>query len=64
MHIIFGSQAAQEAAEKYTVLPLDQIQIEPQGPVIDTYCIIEKEQLSLEEIGQMENFSKLHVNPT
>lgn len=61
MHIIFGSQAAQEASEKYTVLPLDQIQIEPQGPVIDTYCIIEKEQLSLEEIGQMENFSKLHV---
>ena len=61
MHIIFGKQAAEEAANKYTVLPLDQIQIEPNGPVIDTYCIIEKEQLPLEDIGQIENFSKLHA---
>ena len=61
MHIIFGKHAAEEASEKYTVLPLDRIQIEPSGPVLDTYCILEKENFPLEEIGQMENFHKLHV---
>lgn len=61
MNIIFGKQAAEQAQEKYTVLPLDLLQIEPNGPVIDTYCLIEKEQLPLEEIGQMENYARLHI---
>jgi hypothetical protein len=36
MHIIFGNETAQEMAEKYTVLELDQIQLEPTGPVLNS----------------------------
>ncbi len=59
MHIIFGTAAAQQAAEKYTVLELDRMRLEPLGPVVDTYCIIET--VPLEEIAQLDNYCRLHA---
>lgn len=60
MNIIFGREAAEESSDKYTVLELDRIQLEPTGPVIDAYCIVEKEQIPLAEIPQLENITRLH----
>ncbi len=59
MHIIFGQQSAEQAKEKYTVLELDRIRLEPLGPVIDTYCVIEN--VPIEEIAQLENYQRLHT---
>jgi len=60
MYIIFGKELADQAGEKYTVLELDTIQVEPDGPCIPSYCLVEKEQIPLDEIAQMEHYLKLH----
>ena len=60
MHIIFGNTVAEELKEKYTVLELDRLQIEPQGPVLDSYCILEKEQIPLDDVWKIENLQGLH----
>ena len=59
MHIIFGSAAAQQASDKYTVLELDLLRLEPLGPIVDTYCIIET--VPLEEIPLLDNYCRLHA---
>ncbi len=59
MHIIFGSEAAQQASDKYTVLELDRLRLEPLGPIVDTYCIIET--VPLEEIPLLDNYCRLHA---
>jgi hypothetical protein len=61
MHIIFGNETAQEMAEKYTVLELDQIQLEPTGPVLNSYCVIDKDHVQLQDIGKMESIINLHT---
>ncbi len=60
MHIIFGKQTAEQMSEKYTLLELDRIQVEPDGVLIDTYCVVDKEQIPLVEVTQIENFKNLH----
>ena len=60
MNIIFGREAAEQSSNKYTVLELDRIKLEPTGPVLDAYCIVDKEQIPLGEIAQLENITRLH----
>jgi len=60
MHIIFGRALAEEMRSKYTVLELDRIQIEPNGPVLDSYCVLEKDQIPLTDIWKIENLERLH----
>jgi hypothetical protein len=59
MHIIFGAAAAEQASSKYTVLELDRLRIEPLGPVIDTYCVIEN--VPLQELPHLDNYRNLHT---
>jgi hypothetical protein len=60
MYIIFGKELADQAGEKYTVLELDTIQLEPNSTCVPSYCLVEKEQIPLAEIAQMEHYIKLH----
>ena len=41
MHIIFGTEQAQELAKKYTVLELDTFRLGENGPIVTAYCPIE-----------------------
>ena len=61
MHIIFGDETAAEMAQKYTVLPLDQIQLEPNGPVLNSYCVIDREQVQLQDVTKLETTINLHT---
>ena len=60
MHIIFGDDIAENMAEKYTVLELDRFQTQPQGPVLSAYCVIDKDTIPLEELGTIDNMTRLH----
>jgi uncharacterized protein (DUF4213/DUF364 family) len=55
MHIIFGKDTADGLKDKYTVLELDRIQINPDGPILDSFCVLDNESTRLEEIGTMPN---------
>ena len=61
MHIIFGNDVAEDMKAKYTVLELDRIQIEPQGPVLESYCVLEKEQIPVADVWKVENLQNLHT---
>ena len=61
MHIIFGDDTAAEMAQKYTVLELDKIQLDPTGPVLNSYCVIEKDNVPLQDVGKMQNIINLHT---
>lgn len=60
MHIIFGDDVAQNMAEKYTVLELDRFQMQPHGPVLNAYCVVDKDSVPLEELSTVENMTQLH----
>lgn len=60
MHIIFGQETAEQMSEKYIVLELDRIQAQKDGTVVDTYCVVEKEQMSITEVTQVKNYQHLH----
>ena len=60
MHIIFGDDVAKNMAEKYTVLELDRFQVQPHGPVLSAYCVVDKDSIPLEELGTVENMARLH----
>jgi hypothetical protein len=61
MYIIFGKDSADQVSTKYTVLELDVLQLEPDGPLVPTYCLIEPEHIALGEMPQLENFVNLHT---
>jgi adenylate cyclase len=59
MHIIFGDDTAVTMSEKYTVLELDQMRLEPGGSIDTAYCVIES--LPLHEIPEIEQLKHLHT---
>lgn len=61
MHIIFGKETADALKEKYTILELDRIQLQEQGPVLDSFCVLDTKAIRLEEIGIMPNLINLHT---
>lgn len=61
MHIIFGKETADGLRDKYTVLELDQIQIQDQGPILDSFCVLDTDAIRLEEIGILPNLINLHA---
>jgi hypothetical protein len=61
MHIIFGKETADQLKNKYTVLELDLIQIQPDGPVLESFCVLDTDAVRLEEVGTMSNLINLHT---
>lgn len=60
MHIIFGKETADGLKDKYTVLELDRIQIERNGPILESFCVLDTESVRLEEIATMPSMINLH----
>ena len=61
MNIIIGIDAANEAKEKYTVLPLEDIKFKshPDLPPVTAYCLIEN--VPLAEIPKLQEQIDLHT---
>ena len=61
MNIIIGTDAANEAREKYTVLPLQDIKFasHPDMPPVTAYCLIE--DVPLDEIPKLQEQIDLHT---
>lgn len=61
MNIIIGIEAADEAREKYTVLPLEDIKFKshPDLPPVTAYCLIEN--VPLDEIPKLQEQIDLHT---
>jgi hypothetical protein len=60
MHIIFGDEVAKQMADKYTILELDRFQVHANGPVFNSYCVVDKDSIPLEELSTVENMTRLH----
>ena len=61
MNIIIGADAANEAREKYTVLPLQDIKFasHPDMPPVTSYCLVEN--IPVDELPKLEEQVDLHI---
>ena len=60
MNIIFGTETAKQAQERYTVLELDTFNLLPTDEVITAYCLVET--VPIEEMPAVESLKDLHSN--
>jgi hypothetical protein len=60
MNIIFGTEMAKKAQNRYTVLELDTFNLLPTDEVITAYCLVET--IPLEEMPAVESIKDLHAN--
>ena len=60
MNIIFGTEMAQQAQERYTVLELDTFNLLPTNEVMTAYCLVET--IPIEEMPAVESLKELHSN--
>ena len=60
MNIIFGTEMAKQAQERYTVLELDTFNLLPTDEVLTAYCLVET--VPLEEMPTITSLQELHAN--
>jgi hypothetical protein len=60
MNIIFGTEMAKQAQDRYTVLELDTFNLLPTDEVVTAYCLVET--IPIEEMPAIESLKDLHSN--
>jgi hypothetical protein len=60
MNIIFGTEMAQQAQERYTVLELDTLNLMQTDESVTAYCLVET--IPIEEMPAVESLKELHQN--
>jgi hypothetical protein len=60
MNIIFGTEMAQQAQDRYTVLELDTFRLLPTDQVVTAYCLVET--VPITEMPAVESLRDLHQN--
>ena len=60
MNIIFGTEMAQQAQERYTVLELDTCNLLPTDEAVTAFCLVET--VPIEEMPAIESLKNLHAN--
>lgn len=58
MNIIFNRTVAEELKGKYTVLELEPQYVD--GSTLETFCVVETNQIPLTELPMTEHWVKLH----
>jgi hypothetical protein len=58
MHIILGEENARKLTNKYTLLELDLIRVEPDADVLQAYCVLE--DIPAEDVLRLDEYSRLH----
>ena len=60
MNIIFGTEMAEQAKERYTVLELDTFNLLPTDQVVTAYCLVET--VPIIEMPAIASLQELHSN--
>jgi hypothetical protein len=60
MNIIFGTEMAQQAQDRYTVLELDTFNLVPTDQVVTAYCLVET--VPITEMPAVASLQELHSN--
>ena len=60
MNIIFGTEMAEQAQDRYTVLELDTLNLVPTGETITAYCLVET--VPITEMPAVASLQDLHSN--
>jgi hypothetical protein len=58
MNIIFSRQAAEELGQRYTVLELETHEVD--GNILETFCVVPSEKISVDEVAKLDHWKKLH----
>ena len=60
MNIIFGTEMAKQAQDRYTVLELDTLNLVPTGETVTAYCLVET--VPITEMPAVASLQDLHSN--
>jgi len=60
MNIIFGTEMAKQAHDRYIVLELDTFNLLPTNEVVTAYCVVET--VPIEEMPAIERLKESHSN--
>ena len=60
MNIIFGTEMAQQAQDRYTVLELDTFNLLPTDEVVTAYCLVDA--IPIQEMSATGSLKDLHSN--
>jgi len=60
MNIIFGTEMAEQAQDRYTVLELDTLNLVPTGETVTAYCLVET--VPITEMPAVASLQDLHSN--
>ena len=60
MNIIFGRENAIALEGKYTILELDTIKLNPEGPTLTAFCAVEN--IPIVDMPKVESMKALHEN--
>lgn len=58
MNIIIGAQNLSEIRDKYTVLELDTIRVQPDADPVTAYCVVES--VTLDQIPMLQEYLVMH----
>lgn len=59
MHIIFGTDVAEQLKDRHIVLELETFQVENRPPTT-AYCVVQAESIALGEMPDIERYSRIH----
>ena len=62
MNIVLENQVTDDIKEKFMLAELDSFQNEPDGVAIQSYAVITKDEINLQEIHNVERFIDIHNN--
>ena len=60
MNIIFGTEMAKTAQDRYTVLELDTFNLVPTDEIITAYCLVDT--IPIQELPSIKSHRDLHAN--
>ena len=62
MNIVLENQVTNELRDKFMLVELDSFQHEPNGVAVQSYAVITKDEINLQEIQNVKQYIDLHNN--
>lgn len=61
MHIILGEPNVRYLEDRYLLLPLDQFKLQESSDAVQSYCVLDKDTLDIEDVPKLDELVNLHI---
>ena len=61
MHIILSEENAKHLEDKYIILELDLVRVDPEKDPVSAFCVISFDDVQVDDIPHLESYTNLHT---